>query len=184
MKDPQFNFFEAKPECDQVKFLVTLLDERKCWMTASQIVAVLQGTWTDRDVRMYAEAAKGRIISGQKGYRHIRHATQEEVQHASAWMLSQGKKMIQRAIRIRNLAHQMVGALLVCAISCVLVGCRVEDPNDGVSFAGPTFTVDSITRVEVTHMEVDSHQYLLFRVSGENCAVIHSASCGCHTPEK
>jgi len=49
------------------------------------------------------------IISGQRGYKHIAHATPEEINHAANWLESQAKKMSERACAIRRNAHKIFG---------------------------------------------------------------------------
>ncbi|HYG36371.1 MAG TPA: hypothetical protein VEC99_16375, partial [Clostridia bacterium] len=61
-----------------------------------------------RWVRALAQASDW-VISGQKGYKHLSHATAEEVNHFIHWMESQGKKMIGRAERMRRNAHGVLG---------------------------------------------------------------------------
>ena len=46
------------------------------------------------------------VISGQKGYLHIEHATPEEVDHACNVLESQAKEMLRRAACIRSAAHE------------------------------------------------------------------------------
>ena len=53
-------------------------------------------------------ASAGRIITGQQGYKLADHATAAEITHASAWLISQGKEMIRRGIKIRARAHQQL----------------------------------------------------------------------------
>ena len=109
MRDPQLHLFEEKQDSANVAYLVRLLKEAKGWLTAAQLAALVDGLWSDRQIRMMSEAAGAEVISGQKGYRWIGHATTEEIDRASAWFLSQGKKMIHHAIKIKRRAHQMVG---------------------------------------------------------------------------
>jgi hypothetical protein len=78
------------------------------WQTARQI-AELEG-WSDRECRAAAEASDGEIITGQKGYKLLAEATPEEVHHAAAWLESQGRKMIDRAVAIRRLYHRFGAA--------------------------------------------------------------------------
>jgi len=62
-----------------------------------------------RQLREWAEESNGRIISGNKGYRLIEHATPEERKHAARRLISQGKKMTRRGIKIMRRAHQIEG---------------------------------------------------------------------------
>jgi hypothetical protein len=74
------------------------------WVTAKRLSFHL-GT-SDRLLRAFAEQSQGEIISGQKGYKLSAEATLEEIDHAANWLISQGKKMLERGIEIRRRAHQ------------------------------------------------------------------------------
>jgi hypothetical protein len=102
-----------------VAWLENLLAGAKCWMTASDIMltvgclprgdsGALRGRLNDRDVRALASETT-RIISGQKGYKHIENATPEEIAHSANRLISQGKWMIRRGIGQRKAAHQRIG---------------------------------------------------------------------------
>ena len=92
----------------EASWLERLLLEGKCWMTARDIMLTSTGSVLDRDIRQIASEST-KIISGQKGYKHIAHASMEEIDHASNWLISQGKKMIKRGIATRRYAHQILG---------------------------------------------------------------------------
>lgn len=100
--------FPAAPHDPNVQWLEELLLGAKCWMSAKDISLTVGGKALDREIRELASASKW-IISGQKGYRHISHATAEEINHAANWLESQAKKMSERAGRIRRSAHQVFG---------------------------------------------------------------------------
>lgn len=70
------------------------------WMTRRQLER-LTGL-DDRVIRMVAEQSKGRVISGQSGYRLTKFASVEEIDHAERWLLSQANKMRERAVEIRR----------------------------------------------------------------------------------
>jgi hypothetical protein len=74
------------------------------WVTARRLTFHLGAC--DRELRALAEASRGEIISGQKGYKLSAEATLEEIDHAANWLISQGKKMLERGIEIRRRAHQ------------------------------------------------------------------------------
>ena len=63
-----------------------------------------------RLLRVAAEESDGRVISGNDGYCLIEHATPEERQHAARRLISQGKKMVSRGVRILRKQHQIEGA--------------------------------------------------------------------------
>lgn len=102
---PQTAQTDAAPD---VRWLEELLRGAGCWMTARDVMLTCRGRLHDRDLRALASASS-RIISGQKGYKHIEHGTTEEIAHASNWLISQGRVMIQRGIRIRRAAHGRIG---------------------------------------------------------------------------
>lgn len=104
----QTDLFSLCPVDAEMNWLERLLFEGKCWMTARDIQFTTQGSVIDRDIRQVAsESCK--IISGQKGYKHIAHATAEEVNHAANWLESQAKKMSDRACALRREAHKIFG---------------------------------------------------------------------------
>jgi len=91
--------------------LVELLDTARDWLHAATILerwAVIDTEHNRRFVRALAAAAEPEIISGQLGYKHIAHATPEEIHHAAAWLEGQGKKMADRACALRRRAHQLI----------------------------------------------------------------------------
>ncbi len=57
----------------------------------------------------YAAAASAEIISGARGYRHLRHAKPEEINHFLAGLGSRIRELARRKIRVQRRAHQLVG---------------------------------------------------------------------------
>lgn len=96
----------AKDLADRL-WLEAWLENRAEWATAHAIQVASAETLTDRAIRSVASTSEW-IISGQKGYKHIKHSTQEEIHHASAWLESQAKKMSTRACTIRRNAHRIL----------------------------------------------------------------------------
>jgi hypothetical protein len=92
---------------DDVSRLVALLSASGTWLTAREITEQLG--WSDRKTRDLASHSSGQIISGNSGYKHTRHATPEELGEFYGRMVSQGKQMIQRAIRAKRVHHALVG---------------------------------------------------------------------------
>ena len=79
------------------------LRQHRDWMTALDLCngfGISQMfTTTDaarREIRLWASKST-RVISDQKGYKHIANATEDEVKHFVAWMRSQAIKMMTRA---------------------------------------------------------------------------------------
>jgi len=90
-----------------ISWLEKLLLQGRGWMTAGDIIETNKGRVLDRDIRAIASDCH-RIISGQKGYKHVAHATPAEVNHSANWLVSQGKKMIKRGIAQRRAAHAIL----------------------------------------------------------------------------
>lgn len=99
---------ERHDDARDVAWLENLLSGAGCWMTASDIALTIGGRRCDRDIRELASQSAN-VLSGQKGYKHVEHATAEEVDHAANWLISQGKKMIKRGIAVRKNAHRIFG---------------------------------------------------------------------------
>jgi hypothetical protein len=99
------------PADESVATIIAILDQETDWLTAAQLLQKIGEAPTDskkRQLREIANASQGKIISGQKGYRHIRHATPEEILHAAAWLEHQAVEMGERAKAIRRAFHQLV----------------------------------------------------------------------------
>ena len=98
--------FKAEPDDPRLVILKARLRDSG-WVTARQLKCQLG--LSDRDCRALAEASEGEIISGQKGYKLTEQSTPEETKYSSAWLISQGQKMIRRGIAIRRCAHAHLG---------------------------------------------------------------------------
>ncbi len=57
-------------------------------------------------MRALASESRGRILSGQQGYKLTVECTPDEVAHATAWLKSQADLMRQRSIDISNIFHK------------------------------------------------------------------------------
>jgi hypothetical protein len=107
----QLELFEVAAADPNVIWLERYLLEASGWLTAGQLSAIAGKADSEdgrRWVRSLAQASEW-VISGQKGYKHVKHATAEDLNHFMGWMESQGKKMIGRAERMRRNAHALVG---------------------------------------------------------------------------
>ena len=98
----------AAPEVDavEVQSLIAWLRGRG-WVTARVIEAELR--IDERKLRALAEHSDGEILSGPgcPGYRVFDGAaTFDDADRAATRLVSQGKKMIRRAISIRRRAHR------------------------------------------------------------------------------
>lgn len=109
-QNPQLDFF-ASPEMPDVEWIEGELDRARCWLFAAELCR-RAGIEDDEDhkrwIRQLACRSKW-VVSGQRGYRHMRHATAEEIDHCCAGLESQARELVTRAIRLRRNAHQMVG---------------------------------------------------------------------------
>jgi len=110
----QPSLFEATPPPSSntdVAWLENYLDRLRDWATAADLLQSLGRPVTDANTRWVRALASDSfwVVSGQRGYKHIRHATAEEVNHACAWLESQAKKMSERAGGIRKNAHRIFG---------------------------------------------------------------------------
>lgn len=88
----------------QVDEMISALRGRG-WRTAADLGAQKEGD--KRMLRAIAENSEGQIISGQKGYKLTIESTVSEISD-TAWLKSQGKKMIQRWLAIQKVAHPIV----------------------------------------------------------------------------
>lgn len=104
--------FVVAPESVNVAYLVEFLRSAGGWVVARHILIRWGLEDTDQNrrfIRALAEAAGADVISGQKGYLHIAHATVEEAHHAASWLESQASKMAAKACAIRRRAHALIG---------------------------------------------------------------------------
>lgn len=104
----QPGLFDVAPDDANVQWLEGLLLSAKVWMTAADIEETCGGRAGDRDIRALASASCW-VISGQRGYKHLRNATAEEASRCCHALESQAKKMGERAGRLRRNAHTIFG---------------------------------------------------------------------------
>ena len=108
MNQETLNLFLGTHAAENLQWLERVLDEAGHWLCARELANLTAGRIGDREIRALASSSES-IISGQRGYRHIRHATAEEINHAASWLESQAKAMLDRSLRIRRRAHKLVG---------------------------------------------------------------------------
>lgn len=75
------------------------------WQTRKEIMAALE--WTDRRCRAAGENSNGRIIFGQRGFKHLDHSTPDEVRACINTLYSQSQKNATRAREIQRRYHRM-----------------------------------------------------------------------------
>lgn len=106
-------FEQRQPKLDSVETLEKVLRASGEWLTASQILALLNLKESEsgkRAVRLLASESEWIISSpGSPGYKHLEHCTAEELNHIANSLISQGKEMIKRGLRIRRNAHKIFG---------------------------------------------------------------------------
>lgn len=83
-------------------FLLSLEDGQ--WHRGRQLCAQLDTD--ERTIRALADASGGAVISSSAGYKLLRAATNDEIDHAEARLISQGRKMIERAAQYRKARNQ------------------------------------------------------------------------------
>jgi hypothetical protein len=108
---PRSDSSRGRPQ-DRVADFEELLRRAGGWLLASQILircGLPIGEVNKRRLRALA-ARSQLILSGQRGYCHLDHASVEELHHAAAWMESQARQMQRRAIHLRQAAHRMIAA--------------------------------------------------------------------------
>lgn len=111
--EPQTELFSQPrhaPNAD-VEWFENLLKSAAHWMTAAQILQRLDRP-ADEDGKRWVKALAAEtvwVIAGQKGYRHIEHATAEEIDHACHRLESIAKTCGDRAGKIRANAHRIFG---------------------------------------------------------------------------
>lgn len=79
---------------------VTTLLSAGAWLTAKHLCGLVSGL-TDRGLRQMAEDSKGAILGGQRGYCLTKHASNSDIDHVERALLSQGRKMLDRAREVR-----------------------------------------------------------------------------------
>jgi hypothetical protein len=102
------DLFGVEVDSVAVKWLENLLRGHGGWMTARDIILTTRGKAHERTLRELASKSS-QVISGQKGYKHISHASAEEIDRAANWLVSQGKQMIKRGLTIRRSGHRRIG---------------------------------------------------------------------------
>lgn len=108
---PELGLYDVPAVAQDVQWLERVLREVKGWRSAREL-ADLAGQGDSEEGRRWVRSlasASDWVLSGQKGYKHLDHATAEEIKRFVEWMQRQGRKMIERAERMRRNAHRLVG---------------------------------------------------------------------------
>ena len=91
----------ATVSASEVEYLVGALRGRG-WVVRHHVSRWLD--WSDRKLRIAAQASGGRVIGGQRGYRLSTEATAAEADHAVASMRSRAREIAHRADEIEACA--------------------------------------------------------------------------------
>lgn len=98
--------FKAEADDPNVRELERLLQEYRGWMSSSLIGS--KTGWNSDKINALARASVN-VISGQLGYKHQRHATDEEWQHFYNGLMSRAGELQARAERSRKYRHKVLG---------------------------------------------------------------------------
>lgn len=98
--------FQAAPDDSNVRELERLLFEHEGWLSSSAIGS--KTGWNSDKVNNLARVSAD-IISGQLGYKHIRHATAAEQAHFANGLTRRIRELGKRPVRYRKRAHQLLG---------------------------------------------------------------------------
>jgi hypothetical protein len=106
----QMEFLAHKEDMD-VTWLERTLEENRQWLFASELLALAGIPPTENEKRWLRDLASrsGWIISGGRGYRHVRHATGEEIHRFRAALLHQAREVCRRVGRVTRNAHTIFG---------------------------------------------------------------------------
>ena len=98
--------FQAQADDPNVREFELLLWEYEGWMSASLIGS--KTGWNSDKVNALARASVD-VISGQHGYKHIRHATAAEQTHFHNGLRSRARELLRRLVRSKKRSHEVLG---------------------------------------------------------------------------
>jgi len=101
----QLKIFQAASSDVNVVELERILMEYRDWMSSGLIGS--QTGWNSDKVNALARASTD-IISGQLGYKHIRHATAEEQNHFHNGLRSRARELLRRLIRSQKRSREIL----------------------------------------------------------------------------
>lgn len=99
----QTNDRKKTPHPDAGKMLRLLLKSRE-WVHAITFKDLYN--WHDRHTRKLCQQSRGKIISGDKGYRATRCATIEEIKRAASRKYAAGRALIEGGDDIKREGHR------------------------------------------------------------------------------
>ncbi len=110
--EPQTDLFPPMPTATEecIAWIEYWLGEHPGWHTAAEILIAGCREATESEKRWIRRLASESdlVLSGQKGYCLMAHASAEEISHAAAWLEHQAKEMGERAARLRRQAHRVI----------------------------------------------------------------------------
>lgn len=109
---PELGFHDVAPDSPDAQWLARWLEEHPGWHLATDILRTLGRDEESEDEKRAiraAASARVEVLSGQKGYCHIKHAVDAEFQHTVSGWESQARKLNDRAIRARQYRHAQIG---------------------------------------------------------------------------
>lgn len=109
MEPSQLDWFAKPDRLDLIAF-ESAVRQAGGWILARDLLrrAGLEDTEHARRHLRALAAQSDAILSGQRGYCHLANATPEDIHHAAAWLESQAREMMQRAVRLRRRAHSAI----------------------------------------------------------------------------
>lgn len=84
------------------------LREHQGWHTSPRLCEASGHRLSDRTLRLLASQSD-QIISSAQGFKHLSHATPDEVRHFLNDLLSRAKALAKRYGRVRRAAHKIIG---------------------------------------------------------------------------
>ena len=108
----EIGFHEMAPEAPDAQWLAQWLDQHPGWHHASDVLRVLgrdEESEDEKRVIRAAASARAELLSGQRGYCHMRHVPDAEFQHTIAGWRSQARKLDERIIRALHYRHAQIG---------------------------------------------------------------------------
>ncbi len=97
--------FQASSEDANVRELERLLQDYQGWMSSSVIGS--KTGWNSDKVNNLARVSPD-IISGQLGYKHLRHATAAEQTHFHNSLRSRARELLRRLVRSKRRSHELL----------------------------------------------------------------------------
>lgn len=101
----QLKMFQAAPDDPNVRELEQMLFEYQSWMSSSLIGS--KTGWNSDKVNNLARVSAD-IISGQLGYKHIRHSTADEQSHFHNGLRSRARELLKRLFRSQKRSREIL----------------------------------------------------------------------------